>query len=348
MTSERPAGAKACAGGGPAHWYSPVRGNDSIRRTKHARVRVLALALGLLAAAGCRGQEELPADRAIPLAQPAAPGATLALDSAGTLWIGRPGTLTGIDTAGRPVATVRTGAEAVPRLLWRTGGRLVLSSGRRLAAAEAAGGSAGAGWSSSSLRGAARDPRGRWVFTANRRGGIVGLDAATLVPRWGWADTGGETLGMAVSPLADRVYVSVDRAGELPAAIQVRDAASGRVVQVDEQPEPLRGLVAGPDGTLYGYAGGLVVRMRHGPGGLRRVWAQSPGVAGADEEMELRVDPSGRRVAVLGRGRGARLAVLDALTGRVLGQTDAAPLDAAFGMEGRLYLLEPGAVRVMR
>ena len=53
-------------------------------------------------------------------------------------------------------------------------------------------------------------------------------------------------------------------------------------------------------------------------------------------------------MAVFGRGRGAKLALLDARTGRVLSQTKTAPLDAAFGAEGRLYLLEPRAVRVLR
>ena len=45
---------------------------------------------------------------------------------------------------------------------------------------------------------------------------------------------------------------------------------------------------------------------------------------------------------------GAGLALLDARTGRVLSVTRRAPLDAAFGAEGRLYLLEPGSVRVVR
>ncbi|HLM66705.1 MAG TPA: hypothetical protein VK358_04215, partial [Longimicrobium sp.] len=273
---------------------------------------------------------------------------TLSVDSAGLLWIGTPGRLAALDTAGRVVSQVRISRDSVPRVLWRTGPRLVIVDGRRLSLADAAaGGTAAFGWGSTGFRAAARDPRGRWVYAANRRGGIMGLDPATLRPRWEWAETGGEALGVAVSPLADRVYVSVDRAGEVPPAVQVRDAVSGRVLLAADQADPLRGLTAGPDGTLYAYASGLVVRMRHGPQGLRRVWSETPGVRGPAGEMELRVDPSGARVAVFGRGRGARLAVLDALTGNVLGQTTA-PLDAAFGMEGRLYLLEPGAVRVMR
>ena len=91
-----------------------------------------------------------------------------------------------------------------------------------------------------------------------------------------------------------------------------------------------------------------MVRLRHGSHGLRRIWAESPAVRGAAGELELRMDPTGRRVVVFGRGRGARLAVLDALTGRVLLQTNAAPLDAAFDVGGRLYLLEPEELRVLR
>jgi hypothetical protein len=316
-------------------------------RTGPARARALRVLLPLLLAAACTREAGLPAERRIPLAAPVAAGATLAVDSAELLWIGTPGRLTAMDTAGRGVAQVRMSRDSVPRLLWRTGPGLVVVDGRRLSRAEAAGGTATFGWGSTGFRAAARDPRGRWVYAANRRGGVMGLDPATLRPRWEWAETGGEALGVAVSPLADRVYVSVDRAEDLPPAVQVRDAVSGRVLLAAEQTQGLRGLTAGPDGTLYGYADGTVVRLRHGPEGLRRVWTETPGVRGPAGELELRVDPSGTAVAVFGRGRGARLAVLDALTGRVLGQTTA-PLDAAFGAEGRLYLLESGAVRVMR
>lgn len=319
-----------------------------MRRTGHARARVLFLCLLALLAGGCRRRDTLPPARQIPLPAPVAEGATLAVDSAGLLWIGTPGRLTAVDTAGRARATVTLSRDSVPRVLWRAGDRLVLRDGRRLSGADAAGGAARVGYGSTGLRAAARDPRGRWVFTANRRGGVMGLDAASLQPRWSWPETGGEALGMAVSPLADRVYVSTDRAGDLAPSVQVRDAGSGRVLLRVEQAEPLRGLAAGPDGTLYAYADGVVVRLRHGAEGLRRAWTEAPPVRGSGGEMELRVDPSGGRVAVFGRGRGARLAVLDARTGRVLGLTRTAPLDAAFGAEGRLYLLEPAVIREVR
>lgn len=320
-----------------------------MRRMTAARARAALLLLLLAFPAACRSRETLPAEARIRLPQPAAHGATLAFDSAGVAWIGAPGRLTGIDTTGAVRATVTLPTDSVPRLLWRSGGRLVLAAGRRLRAADAAGGPASEGWGSTGLRAAARDPRGRWVFAANRRGGVWGLDPATLAPRWGWAETGADAVGLAVSPLADRVYVSVERRDESPPAVQVRDAGSGRILFAQDQSEALRGLTAGPDGTLYGWqANGAVVRLRHGPQGLRRIWVESPAVRGPEGELALRMDPTGRRVAVFGRGRGARLAVLDALTGRVLGQTNTAPLDAAFDVRGRLYLLEPSELRVLR
>jgi hypothetical protein len=318
-----------------------------MRRTGHARARLLSLLLLTLLAGACKRQDSLPADRRIALPAQAAQGTTLYVDSAGLLWIGAPGRLVAVDTAGRPTAEVAIGRDSVPRLLWRSGPRLTIANGQRLDRAEAAGGRATPGWGSTALRATARDPRGRWVLTANRRGGVMGLDTATLRPLWGWAETGGETVAMAVSPLADRVYVSVAQAGEAPAAVHVRDAGSGRVLMSAEQTDPVRGLVAASDGALYGHADGLVLRLRHGPQGLKRVWAESPPVRGPEGEMELRVDAAGTQVAVFGRGRGARLAVLDAATGRVTGQTQTAPLDAAFGPEGRLYLLEAGSVRVV-
>ncbi|HEX6912513.1 MAG TPA: hypothetical protein VF142_19055 [Longimicrobium sp.] len=319
-----------------------------MRRTGHARARRLPLLMAALLASACRRDAALPTERTLPLPAPAAEGATLAADSAGLLWVGTPGRLTALDTAGRTAARIRVRGDAPPRLLWRSGSRLAIAGTRRLAWAEVRDSVATGGWASPSLRAAARDPRGRWVVAATRRGGVMGLDPATLRPVWGWPETGGEALGVAVSPLADRVYVSVDRAGDLPPAIHVRDAGSGRVLLTAEQTDPLRGLAAGPDGTLYAHANGVVVRLRHGEGGLRRVWQETPPVRGSGGEMELRVDPSGERVAVFGRGRGAGLALLDARTGRVLSVTRRAPLDAAFGAEGRLYLLEPAAVRVLR
>ena len=307
-----------------------------------------ALLLCLLVAAACRRDDTLPTLRRVPLPPAAARGTTLAVDSAGRAWIGVPGRLVAVDSTGRVAAEVEVGGDDVPRVLWSGGAGLVVAAGDRLLRARADSARAAPGWRSAAMRAVARDPRGRWVYTANGGGGVVGLDAETLAPRWGWPETGAPAVAMTVSPLADRVYVSVDEGEEDGPEVQVRDAASGRVLFRAAQPDALHGLWAAPDGSLYGAAAGGVVRLRHGPRGLRRAWARTPGAHGDGRALEVRVDPRGRRVAAFGRGRGARLVLMEADSGAVVGQTREAPLDAAFGPAGRLYLLEPGVLRVAR
>ena len=322
-------------------------------RTGHARapraaVRRLAAA-ALCLAAGCgRSEDTLDTVRRLPLADPAAAGATLAVDSAGVLWIGAPGRLLALDSAGAPGAAVRVGGDTVPRLLWRAGDRLVIALPGRLALAPADGGAPAAGWATPHPEASARDPRGRWIYAATAAGGVVGLDAATLEPRWGWPDAGAPPAGAAVSPLADRVYVATDTAAGQRARLLVRDAASGRVLSTGEQGAVVRGLAAARNGALFGTAGGFALRFAHEGDRLEAAWSQAAGADGGDGWLELRADPAGARVAVFGRGEGARLVLLDARTGDVLGATTTAPLDAAFGPEGRLYLLEERAVRIVR
>lgn len=318
-----------------------------MRLGPHARAGAAILA-ALAATTGCRARDTLPTDRTVALSDSVPADATLAADGAGRLWIGRAGRLTAVDTAGRVLATVTTPGTAVPRVLWTAGDTLVLRAGPRIARAPVAGGRAAGGWSASTLRAIARDPRGAWAFAANRRGGVVGVTGATLEPAWGWPETGGEAVAVAVSPLGDRVYVSVLGTDDEGPAIQVRDAASGRVLFSAPQEEPVRGLTASPDGTLLGLSGTAVVRLRHAGQRLERVWAVTPALGGDPDSAQLRLSPDGRAVAAFGRGRGARMAVLDAAAGVGTGEASDAPLDAAWGTGGRLYLLEPGRVRVAR
>lgn len=313
--------------------------------TGHARAGAVMMAAAAVLGACEQAEDTLGTVRRVPLPDSLPNGATLAVDSAPTLWIGTPGRLMALDSAGRAVRGVQTPGTGAPRLLGESQGRLGIAAGDRVAVAAAGSARASGGWSSAAVRTLAADPRGAWVFAANGRGGVVGLDAATLTPAWGWPETGAPAVAVAVSPLGDRVYVSVDEAGDGEPQVQVRDAATGRVLFRAEQDDALRALAAAPDGTLFGVADGKVVRLRHEGQVLRRLWSVSPG---AGDRAELRVDPTGRRVAVLGRGTGATLAVLDAGDGRVLGQTKTAPLDAAFGVDGRLYLLERRSVRIVR
>ncbi|HEU0012368.1 MAG TPA: hypothetical protein VFQ45_01720, partial [Longimicrobium sp.] len=182
-----------------------------MRRRAAARARAAAALLAVALAAACRPRgDTLQTLWRIPVPAEAAAGRTLGLDSAGRAWIGVPGGLVAVDSAGRTAGRVTVRGDSVPRLLWQGPGTLALAAGRsRLTRADAAGGAAGGGWESRALRGAAPDPRGRWVYAATRTGGVVGLDARTLAPRWGWPDAGAEATGIAVSTLADRVYVAL-------------------------------------------------------------------------------------------------------------------------------------------
>jgi DNA-binding beta-propeller fold protein YncE len=188
------------------------------------------------------------------------------------------------------------------------------------------------------------------VFATIRRGGVVGLDPATLEPRWGWPEPGSDAGAVAVSPLGDRVYLAVegDDALDLPRTVQTRDALTGRVLAESVPPEHVRELAAAADGTLFGRGERRVFALRPGPGGLTVRWDVPVAASGLPRADGVRVSPDGARVAVLARGKGGGVRVLDARTGAVVGRTDEAPLDAAYGVEGRLWILNAREVRVVR
>ena len=312
-----------------------------LRRRSQTPVRLAVLVLALALAAACRRGGDGPAAAArIPLADSAGEGATLVLDSLGRAWIGRPGEMARIDSAGRAVERIDVPGEAAPRVLWsrgegvvaRAGGRaLLLDSGKVRVSRPAA-------------EPLARDPRGRWVYTATRLGGVLGLDPATLRPQWGWPDAGSRATAVAVGPLADRVYVALAgrEENEVAPAVQVRDAISGRLLSVFQLDAPLSALEAGRDGALFGVGNGRVLKLRHGPGGLEREWIVS---AGNDEGGELRLSPAGGRLAVKS---GDEVRVLDATTGETVSRTSEAPLDVAYDGEGRLWMLYPREIRIAR
>lgn len=313
-----------------------------MRRTAHARARLAGLLLFL--AGGCREAEDsLSTLRRVPLPEPAVAGATLAVDSAGTVWVGWPGRLVSLDTAGSAVATVPVGGDTVPRLLWRAGNRLVVALPGRVALAPAAGGAPGASWGGETYRAALRDPRGRWVYAVTAGGGVVGLEPDSLRPRWGWPAAGAEPRGAAISPLGDRVYVALDTGTVRDAAIQVRHAGTGRVLLDAPRDAAPAALAAGADGALFVAEGARIQRLEPRLAGLEEGWSRGVGIGDA---LALRTDPTGHRLAAFAPGE--RLVLLDARTGEVLGETREAPLDAAFGPEGRLYLLEERALRIVR
>ncbi len=275
------------------------------------------------------------------------PAATLAVDEAGRVWVGDAGVLVALDSLGRTVARFPLPG-APPRLLRMHGRRLWVSRGPRgVAIVDAATGRVEAQRTASRPAPLAVDPRGQWVYTSVRRGAVLGLDTL-LVPRWGWPDVGADAAALAVSRLGDRVYVGVVGTDAVDPGVQVRDAFSGRVLAAWEASEPVRGLEAGADGRVYGWDDGGVFALRHTVAGLEEAWRVSLGGVDLERVDALRVSPTGERLALLARGEGGGVRVLDAADGRVVGREGEAPPDAAWDVRGRLLVLGEREVRVSR
>ena len=297
--------------------------------------------LAALAVAGCRKQDTLRTLDRVPLPGAVSEAATLTLDSLGRAWVGDSARLTALDSAGRATVRVPVELRGAPRLLWLDSGRVFLRVPGAAGVVDDATGKPGAVRRSDAPL--ARDPRRRWVYTATRTGSVLGLDPRSLAPRWGWPDAGSPVSALAVSPLGDRVYVALsgsDR-NDVPPSIEVRDALSGRLLSTWRTSGPARRLEVAPDGTLYGLVGGDVVALRHGRAGLRPLWSR--GFGGADE---LRVAPSGARIAVLARGKALRL--LAAADGKVLQEGTQSPRDVAWDAAGRLWVLGAREIRIVR
>jgi hypothetical protein len=304
-----------------------------------------ALLLLVLLAAGCRKKDTLATLERVRLPAPASPAATLAIDSLGRAWVGDSARLVALDSAGHVLARVPVELKGAPRLLWLDSGRVVLRVPGAAAILDAAGKTAALRRSGAPL---VQDPRRRWVFTASSTGSVLGLDPRSLAPRWGWPDAGSPVSALAVSPWGDRVYVALSGSGhnDVPSSIEVRDALSGRLLSVYRTSAPARRLETAPDGTLYALIGGDVVALRHGRAGLRPLWRHGFGGIGQADADELRVSPSGERIAVLARGKALRL--LAARDGKVLQEGKQSPRDVAWDAAGRLWVLGEREIRIVR
>lgn len=301
-----------------------------------------ALAVAL---AACGKKDTLRTLDRVALPDTVAAGARLLVDSLGRAWVGEPGRLTAYDTAGRVVGRMPVPGKEAAAPLWLGGGSVYARTAGVAMRLEPGGARVGA------VRNAeapvAHDPRGRWVYTATRTGSVLGLDAATLKPVWGWPDAGSRVSSLAVSPLGDRVYAALagsDR-NDVPTSVVVYDALSGRILATYEAPDSLRSLQPAPDGTLYALSTASVVALRPGPGGLAELWTTRVGAPGGRADA-LRVSPTGTRLAVLRRGEWLRL--LDAATGAEVEATKQAPRDAGFDVAGRLWVLQRKEIRIVR
>jgi hypothetical protein len=301
------------------------------------------LALGVFLAA-CRDRGgALPVERRVPLADTVPAPSTLAVDAQGRAWIGRPGRIDVADSLGRVSARIPVPGDEAPRWAWSLGGRPYARAGGRLLRLDPDSGRVAA--SRAVAAPAVPGKRGRWVYTATRSGSVLGLDPATLEPRWGWPDAGSRVGGIALSPLGERVYVALEGgANGVDPSIEVRDARDGRLLSTFATDDPVLALEAGPDGTLYALFEGRVEALRHGSGGLARGWTAT----GLRRAGTLRVSPDGRRLAVLARGDEGEMWLLDARTGAVRSHSAEAPRDAAFDVGGRLWVLHAGEIRLVR
>jgi ribosomal protein L24E len=321
---------------------------QTTRICRPAMLRLLAVATVAMemALGGCAKKDTLKTLERVPLPDSVPANATLTLDSMRRAWIGRPGSLTAFDSAGHALATLPVTLRGAPRLLWLDENRAYLRTDSSSAVVRLdSAGAAGIRRSDAPL---ARDPAGRWVYTATRTGSVLGLDPRTLVPKWGWPDAGSRVSALAVSPLGDRVYVALAGNGkhDVPTSVEVHDAFSGRTLSTWEAPDVVRALVPAPDGTLYALAGADVLALRHGAAGLGVVWSKGFGGIGGPQADALRVAPGGGRVAVLARGK--ELRVLQAKDGAVVEESKRAPRDAAWDAAGRLWVLGPREIRIVR
>lgn len=309
------------------------------------------LFLALALAAACRGDDsgEIPTLRRIPLPAPVTAPATLAVDERGRVWVGQRDRLVVMDTLGRVAADFPLpGAPA--RVVHMHGTRVYVSRGPRdLAVLDAATGKVVAQRRARRDAPVVVDPRGRWAFTAGRLGGVLGLDTL-LATRWGWPEAGSTAGALAISPLGDRVYLALngDDERDLVPALQVRDAFSGRILATWEAPAPVRGLEPSADGRLFGWDDDGVFALRHSAAGVEEVWRVSLRRAGLERVDAIHASPSGAKLAVLARGEGGAVRVLDAADGRVIAGEGEAPPDAAWDGRGRLLVLGAREVRVVR
>jgi hypothetical protein len=330
-----------------------------MRRRRRVRAGVAGRAAGVVLAVaavlgGCREEgKALKPGRRADLPAPAPASASLRIDALGREWVVGPGTAMVVDTGRAPrISRIAAGpGTALPAPPWDPAGRLYADTARQALAEMAL----RAGVKAPSLRLAgpvARDPRGRWIYATIRHAGVVGMTADSLHTLWGWPHAGPAATALAVSPLADRVYLALDSStveGTDP-RVQVRDQQSGRVLATLAQPAAVRWLAVAGSGVLYGYAEaegkGSVVALGHVVGGLEERWRVTLRRVGLDAPAAVRVSPAGDRVAVFGR-RGGGVRLLDGATGAVIGHEDESPLDAAFDAGGRLHLLYPRRTEII-
>jgi hypothetical protein len=306
------------------------------------RRAVRVLSLGLAATAGCvPGDRKLVAARHLPIDVDSA--ATLHVDAAGRFWIGGAGAAVVLDEGGAELFRVPTPGEAAPEFAASAVGVMHLQAGDTLVAVDASTGArkgARDGFAGVVLR---ADARGRYLLQGAASGAVLGFDPVTLEPRWGWAARGAPTTALATAPEGNVVWQALE-VGENAGLLLERDLQTGRVLEVARMFDRIAGLEATPGGDLIAVIVGTrrvhVILLRPRGSSMTQVWRSVVDLDGS-RAVRTRYAAAAGMVAVFTPGSEAGLRVLDAKTGESSGFIEDAPLDAAFGPDGALYLLYP-------
>jgi hypothetical protein len=192
------------------------------------------------------------------------------------------------------------------------------------------------------------DVRSRWLFIGARSGAVLIYEPDSLVLVSAWGSLDAPTTALTGSPEGDRLYQALEMDG---GTILTRDVQTGRVLRTSLFAAPFHQLLADRAGNLFGVIGegrdAAVISLRPWGPELELRWRER--VPAAARDTRIRLSPAGDRLAVIsGGGNEKGLRVLDAETGTTLGHLPDPPLDAAFDPAGRLLLLYPGELRVVR
>jgi hypothetical protein len=306
----------------------------------------LALA-ALLLASGCRpGPLPLPIETVVPLPPEAAGAVTLAVALDGALWLGAPGAVAVLREAA-PAVRLPISGSAAPRLLGVAGGRALLATADSLFLLDA--GTGALLGSTAALGPALLDVRGRWVFMGARSGAVMIHETDSLRTISAWPSLDRAATAIAASPEGDRIYLALAEAEG--GTILTRDLQTGRTLRTDAFAAPIRGLAVDVEGRLLallaeGETAEALLLRPWGPR-LELLWRDRG--RGDPALAAVRLDPAGARSALILPGaNGNGLRALDAETGRLIGSLEEPPLDAAFDSAGRLLLLYPGELRIVR
>jgi hypothetical protein len=323
-----------------------MRRNARERAGRRLSTVVVLMMTVVIALSGCRrAAPELSIAEVIPI--PVAGATTLHIGGDGRLWVGEETAVTILDggevvtrTAISPGAVPRAAGESPAHLLMRRASASLLIFDRASGELLADSGPAGE---------PLLDVRGRWVFVATAGGAVLIHEPATLTVTSAWAALGMVSTALAASPEGDRIYHALSEDGA--ATVLTRDLQTGRTLRTSAFSAPFLELTADRQGNLVGVVGGeddaAVISLRPWGQELELRWRTR--FSSSASATSIHLSPDGDRVAVLTPGDSKTgLHLLDGETGRMLGRLSEHPLDAGFDARGRLLLLFPGEVRIVR